>query len=301
MSWARGASVLGSLSVVVAAGAVLAAAGCGGLESAPAAVSERTVAVPADPGPAHVHGLGVNPTDGALFVATHTGLYRLPPGGGEATRVADSRHDLMGLAVVGPDRFLGSGHPDPRDALPQHLGLIESSDAGSSWETVSLAGAADFHVLRSHAAGLYAYDSTSRRVLVSGDGGASWSEHAAPEPLYDLVVDPEDGQHVLATGEAGLCRSRDGGGTWRLELAVTGLLAWPDPDVLYLVDPAGRVALSADAGRSFDEVGGLGGSPVAFAADGARELYAAVHEGSIVGSTDGGASWSLLWEPDAPG
>src|SRR5687768_7073255 len=29
-----------------------------------------------DPGPVHVHGLGVNPKDGALFVATHTGLFR---------------------------------------------------------------------------------------------------------------------------------------------------------------------------------------------------------------------------------
>ena len=28
----------------------------------------------ADPGPVHVHGLGVNPADGALFIATHTGL-----------------------------------------------------------------------------------------------------------------------------------------------------------------------------------------------------------------------------------
>jgi len=26
-----------------------------------------------DPGPIHVHGLGINPSDGALFVATHTG------------------------------------------------------------------------------------------------------------------------------------------------------------------------------------------------------------------------------------
>jgi hypothetical protein len=28
----------------------------------------------ADPGPVHVHGLGINPADEALFIATHTGL-----------------------------------------------------------------------------------------------------------------------------------------------------------------------------------------------------------------------------------
>lgn len=298
------------LLLSAAAGAVLASsAGCGGGagrgEPAESAVVESASApaasAPADPGPIHVHGLGVNPGDGALFVATHAGLYRLAAAGGEAVRVADSRHDLMGFAVVGADRFLGSGHPDPRDDLPHELGLVESRDAGKSWEAVSLAGEADFHVLRSHAEGLYAYDAVGGRLLVSGDGGASWSEQTVPGPLYDLVVDPGDGRHLLATGETGLHRSRDGGRTWRLELAVTGLLAWPAPDALYLVDPAGRVALSTDAAGSFEPVGELGGPPAAFAAESVHELYAAVHEGPIVGSSDGGASWSALWEPGAAG
>lgn len=292
----------------VAAGVVLASsAGCGGgagpgdpaessaVDSAPAA------SAPADPGPIHVHGLGVNPGDGALFVATHAGLYRLAAAGGEAVRVAGSRHDLMGFAVARPDRFLGSGHPDPRDDLPHELGLIESRDAGTSWQAVSLAGEADFHVLRSHAEGLYAYDAVGGRLLVSPDGGGSWSERTVPEPLYDLAVEPGDGRHLLATGETGLHRSRDGGRTWRLELAVTGLLAWPAPDALYLVDPAGRVALSTDAAGSFEPVGELGGPPAAFAAESVRELYAAVREGPIVSSSDGGASWSVLWEPGAAG
>jgi hypothetical protein len=46
----------------------------------------------ADPGPVHVHGLGVNPADGALFIATHTGLYRVDAGwgiGGHANTNAD--------------------------------------------------------------------------------------------------------------------------------------------------------------------------------------------------------------------
>jgi hypothetical protein len=34
----------------------------------------------ADPGPVHVHGLGINPADDALFIATHTGLYRVDEG-----------------------------------------------------------------------------------------------------------------------------------------------------------------------------------------------------------------------------
>jgi hypothetical protein len=65
-----------------------------------------------DPGPIHVHGLGINPKDGALFVATHTGLFRAGEGEPKATRVADRFQDTMGFTVVGPNRFLGSGHPE---------------------------------------------------------------------------------------------------------------------------------------------------------------------------------------------
>ena len=37
-----------------------------------------------DPGVVHVHGLGVNPKDGALFAATHTGLFRIVEGQAES-------------------------------------------------------------------------------------------------------------------------------------------------------------------------------------------------------------------------
>ncbi len=106
----------------------------------------------ADPGPIHVHGLGINPADGSLFIATHTGLFRVGPTSRKAVRVADRNQDTMGFSVVGPNRFLGSGHPDVDEAreqnLPSRLGLIESTDSGESWQPISLLGEADFHVLR---------------------------------------------------------------------------------------------------------------------------------------------------------
>ena len=58
----------------------------------------------------------------------------------------------MGFTVVGPDRFLGSGHPDAagiRQGKPARLGLIESTDAGDSWASRSLSGEVDFHALAS--------------------------------------------------------------------------------------------------------------------------------------------------------
>jgi hypothetical protein len=80
-----------------------------------------------DPGVSHVHGLGINPADGSLIVATHYGSFRIPRDGDEAVRIGDSFQDTMGFTVAGPDHFLGSGHPDlagARAGRPSRLGLI---------------------------------------------------------------------------------------------------------------------------------------------------------------------------------
>ncbi len=76
-------------------------------------VPERSARTARDHGPVHVHGLGVNPKDQGLFLATHTGLWRVAADDGKATRVAERREDIMGFTVEGSDRFLGSGHPGP--------------------------------------------------------------------------------------------------------------------------------------------------------------------------------------------
>src|SRR5687768_15629237 len=84
---------------------------CGDSDGGGSGTSEAGGPKTGDPGPIHVHGLGINPKDGALFVATHTGLFRAGAGESRASRVADRFQDTMGFTVVGPDRFLGSGHP----------------------------------------------------------------------------------------------------------------------------------------------------------------------------------------------
>jgi len=105
------------LLAIASVGAVLAWRSVGGGQGAQSAGA----------GPVHVHGLGINPADGALFVATHTGLFRVRSGESKATRVGDSFQDTMGFTVVRESQFLGSGHPDRRTDLPSRLGLIASS------------------------------------------------------------------------------------------------------------------------------------------------------------------------------
>ena len=68
----------------------------------------------------HVHGLGVNPADDQLYVATHTGLFRLD--GETPVRIADRYQDTMGFTVAGQNRFLGSGHPETFHFGPHQCG-----------------------------------------------------------------------------------------------------------------------------------------------------------------------------------
>ena len=242
-------------------------------------------------GPEHVHGLGINPGDGSLYVATHTGLFRMEPGSNGLARVGDRLQDTMGFAVVGPNRFIGSGHPDLRDDLPPLLGLIESSDAGRSWEPVSLLGEADFHALSSDGARVTGYDASGARVMVSADSGRTWRSAAAPAPLGGLAVDPKDPDRLVATSEAGLLASPDAGRTWRDIGGDPALLAWAAPDALYGFTTYGEVRVSPDGGESWSARGTLDREPAAVTAtEGA--LIVALHDGSFARSDDGGRSWS---------
>ena len=279
-----------AVTVLLAIGA----AGCSGDDED----QSRDDPVVSDPGPVHVHGLGTNPKDGALFIATHTGLFRLGLNESVATRVAGRYQDTMGFTVVGPDGFLGSGHPDGRDKAPPFLGLIRSGDAGETWQPVSLRGKADFHVLEAASLRIYGFGSDweTRRTqfLVSDDDGKTWDERDVPEPLVSLALHPRDPERIFASGERGLYESRDAGRRWIEREGEAGLLGWRR-DGLTLVTASGDVAVSAD-GTRWRKSGQIGGEPAAFEAE-KEGLYVALHDGTIKRSTDGGRTWQVRSRP----
>ena len=290
-----------STSLPLAGLALLAAAV---LVGAVAYLSERDdAAAPvsaADPGPVHIHGLGVNPKDGALFIATHTGLYRVPDGSRSAQRVGSSTQDTMGFTVIGPDHFLGSGHPDVSTARekgwPPLLGLIESRDAGRSWRSISLLGEADFHVLRSVRGRIYGYDVTNARLLSSADRGRTWAQRTLPGALVDLAAHPRREGVLVASGERGLTLSTDDGRSWTPLAGHVGFLAWPRDRRLLVVDGDGEVWMSSDAGSQWIARGAVGGEPAAFATDG-DDLFVALHDGGVKISRDGGRNWRVRSTP----
>lgn len=252
-----------------------------------------------DPGPIHVHGLGINPADGRLVVASHTGLFEVR-GPRKAERIAGRYQDTMAFQVTGPDRFIGSGHPDVREKLPPFLGLIESSDAGKTWRPRSLQGRVDFHVLRAVGRRIYGYgtDFKSRapQFLVSNDRGRSWNRRKPPEPLQSLAVNPVNPGHLVLSGRSGVHESRNGGRTWRNLRARPGLLVWAGRG-LYLADGKGTVVLRSAAGEGWQGVGSIGGAPAAFEAAPNGRLLAALHDGTVKASANGGSTWRVRFRP----
>jgi hypothetical protein len=251
-----------------------------------------------DPGVSHVHGLGVNPTDGSLIVATHYGSFRIAADSDEAERIGESFQDTMGFTVVGPDRFYGSGHPDVagmQAGQPGLLGLIESVDAGESWSNVSLSGRVDFHALAFAHDHVYGWDSGTQRFMVSADG-REW-EARSTLAMYGFAVDPDDADHIMAATPEGLVESNDGGRTWS-DLAGPALLtlSWDADAGLWGADSSGVVFQHEDG--DWTQPGALPGSPQAFLATG-DGLYAAAHDAdgvtAIYQSTDGGVTWDLRY------
>jgi len=239
---------------------------------------------------AHIHGLGIDPADRSLLIATHDGLFRAPDGDPAARRVGSSTQDTMGFTVTGPGRYLGSGHPGAQEDGPPQLGLIESRDGGRRWTPVALSGQVDFHVLRAAGDHVYGVDSGTGRLLVSEDRGRTWTPGGLPGPALDVAVDPDDDRRLLATTERGLEASSDAGATWRRVGPVIGMLAWSAADRLHLVDQAGTVAASEYRGRTWRRRGELGSMPVALTSAGPL-LFAAVDSGEVRVSGDGGRSW----------
>lgn len=254
---------------------------------------------PSDDGLAHVHGLGVDPADGTLYAASHFGVFSIDEDG-VASRVADRWQDTMAFTVTGPNTFLASGHPDLREDLPPQLGLLESTDAAETWESVSLGGEADFHALEVAGDTLFGFDSVTG-TLMATTNRTDWTEIAAT-PVFDLAWLGEEDGSVLATTPSGLVEYDAGGGSTTLK-GPPGLVLVdaPEPGTLAGVSEAGEVYLSTDPlGGRWRQRGTVPGTPQAF--DTAVDAWHVATDDGIFASDDKGRSWDLgvALDGDAP-
>jgi hypothetical protein len=260
-----------------------------------AAATAGAAAVPTVPAEAgHLHGLGIDPADGRLYLGTHVGLMVLD--GDQVRRVGDATIDLMGFAVAGPRHYYASGHPGPDDDLPDPVGLVETTDGGRTWALLSRAGVSDFHTLAAGGGRVYGYDG---RIRTTTDG-RSWTDGAADVRPASLAVRPGTPTTVVATTQQGPVRSTDGGVSFQhLDGApLLVLLAWTTDDELLGVDPDGAVHASGDGGTTWEQRGSAGSPPEAFTAAGADVVVAvAAH---LLRSRDGGRTFTVLAHKQHP-
>ncbi|MER5427130.1 F510_1955 family glycosylhydrolase [Streptosporangium roseum] len=270
------------------------------LGTACAGESPGKAADPADPGIGHVHGLGVDPADGTIYIAGHYGLFQIRSPD-TAQRIADRVQDHMGFTVVGPETFLASGHPAAADVPPggsPHLGLIRTTDAGTTWTSVSEAGSADFHSIQPAGTALYAYDSQTERVRRSVDEGRTWVPGAKAQ-VIDLAGHEEEPNRVYATTQDGLQVSHDSGMNFTA-LTSAPLLSHVDSlskDELIGVGVDGQVQASENGGKTWQASGRLPGQASAFTAVNRQRLLAAMDDGTVMESSDGGRQFSVVYRP----
>ena len=235
----------------------------------------------------HIHGIGVNPADGRVYVGTHGGVFQVsdqqPP-----VLVSARVQDFMGFTVVGPDHFLASGHPGHRSSAS--VGLIESTDAGVTWTSRSLEGRADFHSLRARHGLVYGYDYPTGELMVTADLEV-WDtrSHVA---LGDFAVSPANPNVVVGVTDRGVVRSQDGGRSFTAPAGpVLLLISWAQDGALVGITPCGVVHASGDGGLTWDTRGTLNGAPEAVEAASGREIYAAAASAVLV-SRDGGRTFA---------
>ncbi|HEV2785867.1 MAG TPA: hypothetical protein VGV67_05730, partial [Solirubrobacteraceae bacterium] len=206
---------------------------------------------------------------------------------------------FLELAVEGRGRLIGSGHPDQQGALPAFLGFIRSDDEGRTWRVVSRLGDADLHKIVLKHDRMYAFDAVLSAILVSRDGGRTFSEHFTPRGLIiDFEVDPGDPDRIVASNAQTLFRSEDMGASWRPIDRREGIrLVWPERGKLYRALKDGTVQTSADGGDTWEPAGRVDGEPYKFEAAGADELYLALSDGTIMHTSDGAKTWEAVFRP----
>jgi photosystem II stability/assembly factor-like uncharacterized protein len=113
-----------------------------------------------------------------------------------------------------------------------------------------------------------------------------------PANVIDLAIASDDPLHLVAATDGGLYGSTDGGSNWTsLASDQIGLLTWPSPGRLLMVDGSGKVMTSKDGGKTFARTGSIGAPPEAFNSGNGRVL-AAANGGRVLVSDDNGRTWS---------
>lgn len=239
-------------------------------------------------GTADVHALAFNPGDESrLYFGHHGGLLESRDGG-RSWQAATASGDAMNIRA-------GQG----RVQIAGHEVYLESTDGGATWQPVPN----DLPGLDLHAFAMDPGDPDHAWAFAAGfglfettDGGRHFTIRQSGNWGYLAAYREGDAAVLLAVGDQGLARSRDGGASWE-PLAYPGaplaggLAAAEDGSAIYAATSAG-LRRSSDGGASWQPTT-FTRTVMAVAVAPAAPLEVAIVDDAtrFYRSKDGGASW----------
>lgn len=267
----------------------------------------------------HLHGLAYG-ADQNIYVATHEGMLATGSGGGEWVLKGNYDFDFMGFNVMSDGTMITSGHPGKTSNLPNPLGVMISENNGSKWDSKSLLGKVDFHILASNFSnpnviyGVNQMDSGGYKAGIyrSTDKGDKWDRIDSvglPQDLhqiYSLISLPDDENTLLAGTEMGVLKSSDGGANWEMfdqPRLITAINVLPDTKDLIsysITNEAAGIMVSKDGGQTWENRGfDLGQDAVAYFGinpGDANKMAISTFENSVFSTENGGEDWKPLME-----
>ena len=267
----------------------------------------------------HLHGIAYG-ADQNIYVATHEGMLATGNDGGEWVLKGNYDFDFMGFNVMSDGTMITSGHPGKTSNLPNPLGVMISDDYGSKWDSKSLLGKVDFHILASNFSnpkviyGVNQMDSGSYKagIYKSTDKGGKWDRIDSvglPQDLhqiYSMISMPDDENTLLAGTEMGVLKSSDGGENWELfdqTRLITAVNVLPDSKDLIsysITNEAAGIMVSKDGGQTWENQGfDLGQDAVAYFGINPKEsnkMAISTFENSVFTTDNGGENWVALME-----
>ena len=187
-----------------------------------------------------------------------------------------------------------------------HGGILKSSDGGSTWSEVPGIGQDAMNLAVSHTSPQVMYLAGHNVFMKSEDGGQSWRDVQNDLPGLDLhwfVMDPDDLTKLYANSVGfGLYQSTDGGSAWTpwdMEIpgdsSITALaVLGGNPENVLVGTDEGKLLLSPDGAASWEEVGIIDSTPLAFAMNrDTVSIYLGTSKG-LYRSDDKGLSWIEL-------
>jgi DNA-binding beta-propeller fold protein YncE len=171
----------------------------------------------------HGHGLAFSADGKALLAPSHQGLAVFRD---ESWSEASGTIGGFSGFSVAEQAIYSSGHPAPGARQRDPVGLVRSADGGKTWQSLTLAGEADFHLLAAgyRSGALYVLNTRPNSAMpapglyLSRDEGRSWRRSAAEGlegEIHGMAAHPRESDTVAVGTGKGLYISRDGGDRFR--------------------------------------------------------------------------------------